>query len=820
MKDVSLLQVRRSIGSTVFESAYYTLFDDSDKNQSDQSIVMLLRNAVYFLNYGDVFIRRLGYSIIVRYSNKFLDYKPLYDVAINSGFIPIAKFIESKYLNLGEPDKFFNLFLTAIKENYRQQNVYLSYGQKVLSTFAAENKDNFVLVAPTSYGKSEILISKVVANKGLKTCIIVPTKALLAQTKKRLLNNNEVRLHFKRIITHPEMYKPGEKEFVAVLTQERLLRLIQKYPDFSIDYFLLDEAHNLMKKDNRAILLGQVILILRKRNANIKFNFFTPFISDADSLQIPHSDYTLTKKSTSEQLKIERFYLWESKTNRKLRQYDQFLNTFQDINTTIYKNEIAVIKERKAAKNIVYLNKQKHIEEFALKLVQSFSKDQTDIVSKAVNDISDFLHKDYNLLTCIKNGIVYHHGGMPEIVRLFVESTFSKNRSLQFIVTSSTLLEGVNIPAEKLFILTTRIGLNTFSNSQFKNLIGRVCRFSEVFDPENGTLRMLEPEIYILNGEYAASNANGENFLKTKAVANVKLKDNVENILLQDIDKMSNEEKKEAAKALEFLENIEPNTVAFNGVTYAVTEIGRLCYKNNVYDFDILGNEAKLNSNLEIYDGKIISDVTQLMSAIKEIFIDHVVFHKNSIEEQFGRLQQPAALRFYSMVFSWRVEGTSYKQLIAKFLTYWRSLSVPVVYAGSWGEIPFNDKSIRNLYVDLNTKSEVQKVNLAIIRIKEEQDFVDNNLIKYVEILNDLELIDQEFYEKIKYGSSDRRQIFLLKNGFSIELAKTVLKDEYESFVNINIRSDILEISPNIVEAMRSNNENEIIIFEVGYHLN
>jgi replicative superfamily II helicase len=40
--------------------------------------------------------------------------------------------------------------------------------------------------------------------------------------------------------------------------------------------------------------------------------------------------------------------------------------------------------------------------------------------------LKGFLHKDYNLIKTIKNGVVYHHGGMPENVRLYVESSFSK----------------------------------------------------------------------------------------------------------------------------------------------------------------------------------------------------------------------------------------------------------------------------------------------------------------------------------------------------------------------------------------------------------
>lgn len=89
----------------------------------------------------------------------------------------------------------------------------------------------------------------------------------------------------------------------------------------------------------------------------------------------------------------------------------------------------------------------------------------------------ELYYPEYNLLKCIKNGVVYHHGGMPEVIRLYVENIFTKVPELQFIVTNSTLLEGVNIPAEKMFLLTTAIGNRNLRKSEFKNLIGRICTY-------------------------------------------------------------------------------------------------------------------------------------------------------------------------------------------------------------------------------------------------------------------------------------------------------------------------------------------------------
>ena len=61
--------------------------------------------------------------------------------------------------------------------------------------------------------------------------------------------------------------------------------------------------------------------------------------------------------------------------------------------------------------------------------------------------------------------------------------------------------QGVNIPATKMFILDPNRGSSYLSSSDFKNLIGRICRFGEIFNPNDGSLEYLLPEIHIIKGK-------------------------------------------------------------------------------------------------------------------------------------------------------------------------------------------------------------------------------------------------------------------------------------------------------------------------------
>jgi len=825
IEELTIGKLRRNIDSGDFQTAYNDLLLNNLLGLKDDDIQFLFKLAILFLQYGDYSLAKLGYRIVLRYSNVYKDYRPLYDISINKGYIPISKFIEASYFNSEEISKrFFNTFFSAFKDNFKQDRIYLSYGQRELIDFSKRTEGSFVLVAPTSYGKSEIIISKVLENANKKVCIIVPSKALLAQTKRRLLNNNTIAAAVKRVITHPEMYKGTEQRFVAVLTQERLLRLLQQHSTLSFDIVLVDEAHNLLKAESRATLLAQVLLILVKRNPDTLLNFFTPFIAEGKSLQSPYAPYSLKSQSTAEYLKVERYYYLDLTGDRKLYLYDQFINKSILVQKTSHKSEIDFLQAFRANKNIVYINRPKDIE----KLAQALSKQEIDQVEltrrtpeiqELITAIGEFLHPDYRLLQCIRSGVVYHHGGMPDVIRLYVENVFAKIPALQFIVTNSTLLEGVNIPAERIFILSNKVGRRTFSKSQFKNLIGRVCRFSEIFNEEKGNLNLLEPEIYLIKGDYSDKRSNLVAFLQRTAKSDLTIEDEVENLMLvSETDNLTSEQKKELQESLQYLENIEPNTIETKNIVYVTSEIAKLCFKNNVYDFDIIKNEQAIQDNFDRYlNVGVIHTTEEVMNAIYEIFMHGV----DVSDENFDRLRNEAARRFYSMILEWRTTGSSYKQMIGKFISYWNRLTDKIIFVGpKWGEITRNEFGVKALYVDLNGKTDADKVNLAILRIKEEQDYVDNNLIKYIEILNDLGLISGDLYEKIKFGTSDKSIICLLKNGLSLDLAKCINKPEYRRFVSINLETDEVSLDKRIILEMEANGENPILVFEITYHTN
>lgn len=218
----------------------------------------------------------------------------------------------------------------------------------------------------------------------------------------------------------------------------------------------------------------------------------------------------------SEYIKTEKYFLYDIRNHKGLQLYDQFLNQYFPISISeSFGFEEDFIKEYGADKNIIYLNKPRDIERFALALADVLPEVESELIIKACDNISVYLKPQYNLLVCLRKGIIYHHGSVPDAIRIYIEDLYKKEPAIKYIITSSTLLSGVNLPADRMFILDNRRGRSNLSHDAFKNLVGRVCRFNEIFDPNKGTLQRLEPQIYLVFGQYFAQNANCESFCKT-----------------------------------------------------------------------------------------------------------------------------------------------------------------------------------------------------------------------------------------------------------------------------------------------------------------
>lgn len=806
--DLTLAKIR----NTDFASLYDRFIVGEKLSQKQYEILLAI--AICFTNADDTNVQQLGYRIVVEYCNQTNDYIPLYEIAVNKGLYPVSKFIEQHYIDDSKRN-FFTEWNDAFTEQYVSGEVCRSEQQNSLVHFFESKKDDTVsVIAPTSYGKSELILSAVKEYAGKNICVLTSTKALLIQTKKRVQQISKG--IFPKIVVHPEMYNPNDSSCLAVLTQERLLRIFKKDPQLSFDCIIVDEAHEMLEDDSRSRTLANVIIVAQKRNPEVAFKFLTPFLADSTNLKARYTTYDIEGFKVTEYIKTEKYFLYDLRNHTGLKLYDQFLNKYLPISDNRNLGfEEDVVKAYSAGKNIIYLNKPTDIEKFALALADVLPEVDSELIQTACDNISEYLQPQYNLLTCLRKGIIYHHGSVPDAIRIYIEDLYKKDDAVRYVITSSTLLSGVNLPAERMFILDNKRGRSNLSHDSFKNLVGRVCRFSEIFNDETGNLYRLEPQIYLVFGKYFAQNANCESFLRNVAKVEQNYKDAIDNVLLSEA-KITADNEEKLRQASEFIENYENGVVEDYQERYTNTVSGKACIMNGITEFDVFAHEATIQQQVDVYQSESIkiSDSNTLLETINDLFIQHLP--DNGVES-LKRLENKEARNFYSMMFEWRVKNKSYAEMISLFVGYWHQLYKKdrnvMVYVGKWGDIKRPGSNVAR-YTKFVGKNRTQVVNLAIVRIKEEQDFIDNTLIKYVEVLHDLDLIEDRFYAQIKYGTDDERTICLIKNGLSLSSAMLLIK-KYGDHLQIDIPASTVVYGENLVAEMIKAEENQIQIYEV-----
>ncbi|EAO5640022.1 DEAD/DEAH box helicase, partial [Salmonella enterica] len=91
--------------------------------------------------------------------------------------------------------------------------------------------------------------------------------------------------------------------------------------------------------------------------------------------------------------------------------------------------------------------------------------------------LSNEIHPSYSLTRMLDNKVAFHHGGLLDVARMEIEDLYSEG-ILKNIVCTSTLLQGVNLPADRIIIISPKVGNYEMSQFEFLNLIGRAGRIN------------------------------------------------------------------------------------------------------------------------------------------------------------------------------------------------------------------------------------------------------------------------------------------------------------------------------------------------------
>lgn len=148
--------------------------------------------------------------------------------------------------------------------------------------------------------------------------------------------------------------------------------------------------------------------------------------------------------------------------------------------------------------NLVYVNGAADAEKVARDIAETLAEeidlaDHEEIV--ALRDlIARTVHPQYALITTLGRGVGFHYGNMPLLIRAEIERLFRVG-VLRYLVCTSTLLEGVNLPCRNLFARGPQRGRGRpMTPADFWNLAGRAGRWGTEFQGNIICIDASDPE--------------------------------------------------------------------------------------------------------------------------------------------------------------------------------------------------------------------------------------------------------------------------------------------------------------------------------------
>lgn len=458
--------------------------DDSDDLSLALEIVVML----YDLFSNDEKIKELLSSVLSA-SENFLGLKAVKaSVFGESALDLIDKFARREGLRIpnGSEDEFFLRPQKQIFDRMLDEKVFCFSG-------------------PTSVGKSFVLMKFIEFNymhsRHYNYAMVIPTKALInevAQKIRDILAVCEDR-YLEAVGVFEDIYPPvpyavvtnpsdlaflrKDCKYVCVMTQERMVRLLRSNSSIPIDYMFIDEAHKLsLKREDRNPLYYQMARLICRRGNDVRFSFASPFVPNPEIYaELLYGNDTAQSYTTD--------YSPVAQTRIFVDLNDKYFSIFNRVNHTFEKfhsfrkecDRYDVIANiGKGHRSIVYCNSLKKVIDYACEYDRERGRVKTNRkLLDAANIVRQEISDRCILAKLLTRGIGFHVSYLPQKIRKLVEDLFKdKDSGLDIVFCTSTLLEGVNVPADYLFITSLHNGSNNLSEVELSNLMGRAGRIS------------------------------------------------------------------------------------------------------------------------------------------------------------------------------------------------------------------------------------------------------------------------------------------------------------------------------------------------------
>lgn len=680
----------------------------------------------------------------------------------------------------------------------------------------------FSYSGPTSMGKSFIMrmfIKDEVILQGAQKnyALIVPTKALINEVRSSIikdLGDNLEKRNYRVVSAASDIALEEKHNFIFVLTPERLLYLLISNSDLQVDYLFVDEAHKLSGKNSRGPFYYKVVDMLLQRTKKPHFIFASPNIPNPQVYLrlmndvIENGDENKLTSTYSPVIQVKflmdlyggKINIYNERTAKLVHVADITKNgiTLKDMLLNFEAKNLRLPPEKRT-QTIVYYNGRAK----AIAAARDFSDSpgmqekhdpELDSLSK---DISQEVHGDYYLADMIKKGVAYHIGYLPASIRTRIETLF-QGVNITTMFCTSTLLEGVNLPADNLFITDNKIFRSKMSPVDFRNLVGRVGRISY----------NLYGNVYFVSEEKSVTPESYVEMLQTPVpeqelsiVTNPKVLKKVEKKYIVDILKEGSSEipkRKDIQSDESYVMMRKFGLILLRDIMEERDSLVHREFSDFLTPTDEQSIREKFKTSPTLPDDDINTSVDQtkkLIQAIRDglsypdcpngtFKYSDVIEFLNKLAEVFdwetyekSSLGKESLRRWYVVILCQWMEGTGLSYIMKRAIAYRRDHPDNFRVSSYQAPITYNDlsKEHRNV-VFANTLEVIE--NIVLFSISNYFLRFSNEYKK----IHGVTEFDNNWYEYVEFGTTNPLTILLQRNGFSREAA-TYIRTHREDYV-------------------------------------
>ena len=381
--------------------------------------------------------------------------------------------------------------------------------------------ENAIIAMPTGAGKTRIaemaMVHTIAQDPTAKCVYVAPYRALVAELEDNFLNIfADLGLHMSAFDgafeDDPLQRGPDDYARIMIMTPEKLDLLLRSRPTLldHVKLFIIDEAHLVEGGGSRGTSMELLLARLKRKMKEARFLFLSAVFSQ--SLLDEYASWFKCKKISNKWRPSANHHArFEWKDSTGIMTYEGLeglpmltKKEYTEVNETTGRSKklffppntkagtaaALALKFSGRGSVLIFTAQRICVMPIARALQKGLecgylSKQQMPFESshgkRSLVVAEEWLGPDHPVTRLLKAGIAVHHGGIPDILRRYIEDDFRRGE-FGIMVATSTLAQGVNLPVRTVIIhscnrhLESENKMSLIPAAEYWNAAGRAGR--------------------------------------------------------------------------------------------------------------------------------------------------------------------------------------------------------------------------------------------------------------------------------------------------------------------------------------------------------